>query len=122
MNLVGLGDRASHLPTELSGGEQQRVAIARALLREPTVVLADEPTGNLDSASGATVMALLRRVVDRGQTVVMVTHDPSAAALADRVIFLRDGRIAGEVSGGDTDKVIDAFRGVETGARGRAVA
>ncbi|HWA52709.1 MAG TPA: ABC transporter ATP-binding protein, partial [Solirubrobacterales bacterium] len=88
MELVGLGDRAAHLPSELSGGEQQRVAIARALLREPTVVLADEPTGNLDSTSGAAVMALLRRVVDEGQTVVMVTHDPSAAALADRVIFL----------------------------------
>ncbi|HEX8753078.1 MAG TPA: ABC transporter ATP-binding protein [Solirubrobacterales bacterium] len=120
--LVGLGDRAAHLPTELSGGEQQRVAIARALLREPTVVLADEPTGNLDSASGATVMGLLRRVVDGGQTVVMVTHDPSAAALADRVIFLRDGRIGGEVEGGDTDRVIDTFRGVEAGARARASA
>jgi putative ABC transport system ATP-binding protein len=120
MEMVGLGDRAAHLPTELSGGEQQRVAIARALLREPTVVLADEPTGNLDSTSGATVMGLLRRVVDGGQTVVMVTHDPSAAALADRVVFLRDGRIVGEVPGGDTDRVIDAFRGVESGARAQA--
>jgi putative ABC transport system ATP-binding protein len=116
MELVGLGDRAAHLPTELSGGEQQRVAIARALLREPRLVLADEPTGNLDSASGKTVMSLLRRVVDGGQTVVMVTHDPGAAALADRVIFLRDGEIAGEVAGGDVDKVIDAFRRVEAGA------
>jgi putative ABC transport system ATP-binding protein len=122
LSMVGLADRAAHLPTELSGGEQQRVAIARALLREPTVVLADEPTGNLDSASGATVMALLRRVVDDGQTVVMVTHDPSAAALADRVVFLRDGRIVGEVEGGDTDRVIDTFRGVEAGARARASA
>jgi putative ABC transport system ATP-binding protein len=122
MDMVGLGERAAHLPTELSGGEQQRVAIARALLREPTVILADEPTGNLDSASGATVMALLRRVVDGGQTVVMVTHDPGAAALADRVVFLRDGEIVGEVPGGDTDRVIDAFRGVEAGARGRAPA
>jgi putative ABC transport system ATP-binding protein len=122
MDLVGLGDRAAHLPTELSGGEQQRVAIARALLRSPTVVLADEPTGNLDSTSGATVMSLLRAVVDRGQTVVMVTHDPSAAALADRVVFLRDGTIVGEVEGGDTDRVIDAFRGVESGAFGRAPA
>jgi putative ABC transport system ATP-binding protein len=115
LELVGLGDRAAHLPTELSGGEQQRVAIARALLREPRLVLADEPTGNLDSASGAVVMSLLRKVVDGGQTVVMVTHDPRAAALADRVVFLRDGEIVGEVAGGDTDRVIDAFRGVERG-------
>jgi putative ABC transport system ATP-binding protein len=114
---VGLGDRAAHLPTELSGGEQQRVAIARALLRKPRLVLADEPTGNLDSKAGATVMQLLRSVVDDGQTVVMVTHDPGAAALADRVVFLRDGEIAGAVQGGDTDTVIDAFREVEAGTR-----
>jgi putative ABC transport system ATP-binding protein len=117
LELVGLGDRAAHLPTELSGGEQQRVAIARALLREPRLVLADEPTGNLDSASGAVVMSLLRRVVDGGQTVVMVTHDPRAASLADRVVFLRDGEIVAEVAGGDVDRVIDAFRGVEHGER-----
>ncbi len=122
MGMVGLGDRASHLPTELSGGEQQRVAIARALLRDPTVVLADEPTGNLDSASGATVMALLRRVVDGGQTVVMVTHDPGAAALADRVVFLRDGRIVGEVPGGDTERVLGAFHDVESGVAVRTAA
>jgi putative ABC transport system ATP-binding protein len=78
-------------------------------------VLADEPTGNLDSASGGIVMSLLRRVVDGGQTVVMVTHDPRAASLADRVVFLRDGAIAGEVPGGDTDRVIDAFREVDRG-------
>jgi putative ABC transport system ATP-binding protein len=110
---VGLGDRAAHLPTELSGGEQQRVAIARALLRRPRLVLADEPTGNLDSKAGSSVMRLLRSVVDEGQTVVMVTHDPGAAALADRVVFLRDGEIAGEVEGGDTARVIDAFRDIE---------
>jgi putative ABC transport system ATP-binding protein len=115
--LVGLADRAAHLPTELSGGEQQRVAIARALLRDPRLVLADEPTGNLDSASGAIVMSLLRKVVDGGQTVVMVTHDPRAASLADRVVFLRDGAIAGEVAGGDSDRVIDAFREIEHGAQ-----
>jgi putative ABC transport system ATP-binding protein len=114
---VGLGGRAAHLPTELSGGEQQRVAIARALLRHPRLVLADEPTGNLDSKAGHTVMRLLRAVVDEGQTVVMVTHDPGAAALADRVVFLRDGEIAGEVEGGDTAKVIDAFREIEAGGR-----
>ncbi|MEZ5078238.1 MAG: ABC transporter ATP-binding protein [Solirubrobacterales bacterium] len=116
IELVGLTDRASHLPTELSGGEQQRIAIARALLRDPNLVLADEPTGNLDSASGAAVMALLREVVDGGQTVVMVTHDPAAAALADRVVFIRDGAAVGTVEGGDTDRVIDAFRRVEGGA------
>jgi putative ABC transport system ATP-binding protein len=115
LDLVGLADRAAHVPTELSGGEQQRVAIARALLRDPRLVLADEPTGNLDSASGAIVMRLLRHVVDGGQTVVMVTHDAAAAALADRVVFLRDGSIAGGVGGGDTGRVLDAFRQVEAG-------
>jgi putative ABC transport system ATP-binding protein len=115
MERVGLGDRAAHVPSELSGGEQQRVAIARALLREPKLVLADEPTGNLDSASGTTVMSLLRTVVDEGETAVMVTHDPGAAALADRVVFLRDGSIVGEVEGGDAGHVIDAFRAVEAG-------
>ena len=110
IELVGLAERASHMPSELSGGEQQRIAIARALLREPEVVLADEPTGNLDSNSGGAVMELLRQVVDGGQTVVMVTHDPAAAALADRVVFLRDGRIVGEVPGGNVDCVIDSFR------------
>ena len=110
--LVALTDRAAHLPAELSGGEQQRVSIARALLRRPEVVLADEPTGNLDSKSGGVILGLLRRVVDDGQTVVMVTHDPGAAALADRVVFLRDGLIAGGVAGGDTDRVIEAFRAV----------
>jgi putative ABC transport system ATP-binding protein len=115
LDRVGLADRAAHTPTELSGGEQQRVAIARALVRQPRLVLADEPTGNLDSNAGSTVMRLLRAVVDEGQTVVMVTHDPGAAALADRVVFLRDGQIAGEVAGGDTGRVIDAFREVESG-------
>ncbi len=115
LDRVGLAGRAAHTPTELSGGEQQRVAIARALLRRPRLVLADEPTGNLDSNAGGTVMRLLRAVVDEGQTVVMVTHDPGAAALADRVVFLRDGEVVGEVAGGDTGSVIDAFREVESG-------
>jgi putative ABC transport system ATP-binding protein len=115
MEKVGLAGRAGHLPTELSGGEQQRVAIARALLRDPRLVLADEPTGNLDSASGASVMDLLRTVVADGQTVVIVTHDPGAAALADRVVFLRDGAVVSEIEGGRTDRVIDAFRDVESG-------
>jgi putative ABC transport system ATP-binding protein len=108
--LVGLTDRAAHVPAEMSGGEQQRVAIARALLRRPQVLLADEPTGNLDSAGGAVVLGLLRRLVDDGQTVVMVTHDAAAAALADRVVFLRDGEIVTEVAGGDGDRVAGALR------------
>jgi putative ABC transport system ATP-binding protein len=113
LGLVGLSERAAHLPSELSGGEQQRVAIARALLRRPQVLLADEPTGNLDSAGGSAVLRLLRRVVDEGQTVVMVTHDAAAASLADRVVFLRDGQIADEVAGGDADRVGDALRAVQ---------
>jgi len=111
LGLVGLADRAGHLPSELSGGEQQRVAIARALLRRPRVLLADEPTGNLDSAAGALVLDLLRRLVDEdGQTVVMVTHDASDAARADRIIFLRDGQVVTEVAGGDVERVVDALR------------
>jgi putative ABC transport system ATP-binding protein len=112
LGLVGLADRAEHLPSQLSGGEQQRVAIARALLRRPQVLLADEPTGNLDSTSGRVVLDLLRRLVDTGQTVVMVTHDAGAAALADRVVFVRDGLLVREVRGGDVDRVADALRDV----------
>ena len=93
LNLVGLGDRRDHKPDQLSGGEQQRVAIARALVTEPEILLADEPTGNLDSKAGDLVMALLRKSADElGQTIVVVTHDPKAAAYADRVVFLRDGQ------------------------------
>jgi putative ABC transport system ATP-binding protein len=91
---VGLGDRRDHRPAELSGGQQQRVAVARALVSEPTVLFADEPTGNLDSRSGAQVLELLREASrEYGQTVVMVTHDPRAAATADRAIYLADGRV-----------------------------
>jgi putative ABC transport system ATP-binding protein len=108
--LGGLTDRAGHRPSEMSGGEQQRVAIARALLRHPQVLLADEPTGNLDTAGGAMVLGLLRRHVDDGQTVVMVTHDPGAAALADRIAFVRDGEIVREIAGGDPERVADALR------------
>ncbi len=107
--LVGLAGRAAHRPSEMSGGEQQRVAIARALLRRPQVLLADEPTGNLDSTSGAIVLNLLRRLVDDGQTVVMVTHDAAAAALADRVLFVRDGEVVTEVEGGDAAHVAETL-------------
>ncbi|MGP4027897.1 ABC transporter ATP-binding protein [Actinomadura sp. 3N407] len=94
IDTVGLGDRLSHRPSELSGGQQQRVACARALAGRPEIIFADEPTGNLDSRSGAGILGFLRRCVDEmGQTIVMVTHDPSAAARADEVITLTDGRI-----------------------------
>jgi putative ABC transport system ATP-binding protein len=99
---VGLSGRADHTPDKLSGGEQQRVAMARALVFEPKVILADEPTGNLDRAAGEQLLTLLRRACDeRRQTVVMVTHDDAAAAHADRVVFLLDGRIADELAGPD---------------------
>ena len=114
LDVVGLGDRASHTPAELSGGQQQRVSIARALLLEPELILADEPTGNLDTKSGREVLAVLRQVTRaEGHTIVMVTHDPSAAAVADRVVFLRDGRVAGEVGGGSLQRVTEFFAGLE---------
>ncbi len=104
--LVGLEDRAGHRPDQLSGGQQQRAAIARALVTEPAIVLADEPTGNLDRKSGREVLDLLRRACDeKQQTIVMVTHDPFAAAYADRVVFLRDGNIVREWRPADRDNV-----------------
>ena len=99
LDSVGLADRASHVPGELSGGQQQRVAIARALVTQPTVLFADEPTGNLDSEAGAGVLRLLRDAVELdGQTTLMVTHDPRAAAIADRVLYLADGRVVADLS------------------------
>ena len=96
LETVGLGRRADHLPSQLSGGEQQRVAIARALANEPRVVLADEPTGNLDSETGKEIIALLRKLSgEHGQTVVLITHDPEIASRAARVVRMRDGRLAG---------------------------
>jgi putative ABC transport system ATP-binding protein len=94
---VGLGDRTRHMPNELSGGQQQRVAIARALVTEPTMILADEPTGNLDSASTVEIMRLLVALNDAGRTVVLITHEDEVAAFAKRVVRLRDGRIVSDV-------------------------
>jgi putative ABC transport system ATP-binding protein len=111
LELVGLGDRLHHRPPELSGGEQQRTAIARALANEPVLLLVDEPTGNLDSATGEEVLRLLRRLCDESsQTVIMVTHDPRVAAYADRVAFLQDGRIVEEARlerGRDARMILD---------------
>jgi putative ABC transport system ATP-binding protein len=107
---VDLADRLDHKPNQLSGGQQQRVAVARALVSRPSVVFADEPTGNLDSASGAEVLQLLRRSVDEhGQTVVMVTHDPVAAAWTDRVLFLADGRVVDELRHPTRDQVLETM-------------
>jgi putative ABC transport system ATP-binding protein len=98
MDRVGLTPRKSHRPSELSGGQQQRVAIARALVAQPTVVFADEPTGNLDSKTGTEILELLRSsTTELGQTMVMVTHDAQAASIADRVLFLADGAIVREL-------------------------
>jgi len=105
---VGLKDRLVHRPSELSGGQQQRVAIARALVTKPTVVFADEPTGNLDSRSGTEVLDFMRRAVDEfRQTIVMVTHDPGAAGHADRVVFLADGKIVDEMRDPSAKLVLD---------------
>ena len=110
---VGLDGRRKHRPAELSGGQQQRVAIARALLSRPTVLFADEPTGNLDSASSGEILELVRRSVDElGQTTVMVTHDPVAATIADRVLLLADGAIARTLRRPTQAQVIDAIQEV----------
>jgi len=105
---VGLEDRLAHRPSELSGGQQQRVAVARALAGRPEIVFADEPTGNLDSRSGAEILGFLRRAVDdMGQTTVMVTHDPLAAAIADSVLFLADGRIVDHLAAPSAAAILD---------------
>jgi len=110
VDAVGLRDRLSHRPSEMSGGQQQRAACARALVSQPTIVFADEPTGNLDSTSGAEVLGFLRRSVDEfGQTIVMVTHDPAAAAWTDRVVFLADGQVVDELRKPDRDTVLSTM-------------
>ncbi|MBB4933278.1 putative ABC transport system ATP-binding protein [Lipingzhangella halophila] len=114
VDTLGLRDRLDHRPSELSGGQQQRVACARALVTSPDVVFADEPTGNLDSASGAEVLAFLRMsVYELGQTVVMVTHDAGAASYADRVVFLRDGAFVDEMADPSIERVLEALKSLE---------
>ena len=111
MERVGLDDRRSHRPAEMSGGQQQRVAVARALVAEPTVLFADEPTGNLDSRTSAEVLGLLRDAVTAyGQTTVMVTHDAHAAAVADRVLFIADGRLVSDVEGATEDEILETVK------------
>jgi len=114
IDILGLRDRLTHRPSELSGGQQQRVAVARALVCKPQVIFADEPTGNLDSRTGAEVLSFLRRSVkELGQTIVMVTHDPVAAAYADRVVFLRDGLLVSELANPTPQSVLDTLMALE---------
>jgi putative ABC transport system ATP-binding protein len=111
ISLVGLGDRLAHRPAELSGGQQQRVAVARALASQPEIIVADEPTGNLDSRSSAQLLGYLATAVrELGQTIVMVTHDPGAAGVSDEVLFLADGRIAGQLAGPAPDTILDQLK------------
>jgi putative ABC transport system ATP-binding protein len=113
INNVGLADRRSHRPSELSGGQQQRVAIARALVSKPTVIFADEPTGNLDSKTGGEILELLHESVESlGQTMVMVTHEARAASFADRVLFLADGQIVRDLGRGSEQEILQTIREV----------
>jgi putative ABC transport system ATP-binding protein len=108
---TGLGDRLTHRPSELSGGQQQRVAVARALASQPKIIFADEPTGNLDSRSGAEILDFMRRAVsEMSQTIVMVTHDPNAASYADAVLFLNDGRIVDRMEDPTAERVLDRLK------------
>ena len=114
ISTLGLGDRLDHRPSRLSGGQQQRVAAARALITRPDLIFADEPSGNLDSRSGAQLLDFLRKAVDDfSQTIVLVTHDPSAAAQADRIVFLADGQVIDEMASPSTDGVIDRLHHLE---------
>ena len=113
INTVHLQDRLTHRPSELSGGQQQRVAVARALASQPRIIFADEPTGNLDSMTGAEILTFMRKAVDDlGQTIVMVTHDPVAAAYADRIIFLADGHVVNEMTEPTADRVLDLMKSI----------
>jgi len=113
IDTVHLQDRLTHRPSELSGGQQQRVAVARALASQPRIIFADEPTGNLDSVTGAEILTFMRKAVDDlGQTIVMVTHDPVAAAYADRIIFLADGHIVNEMTEPTADRVLDLMKSI----------
>ncbi|MCR1782908.1 ABC transporter ATP-binding protein [Nocardioides carbamazepini] len=122
VDTVGLRDRLTHRPSQMSGGQQQRVACARALVSKPSIVFADEPTGNLDSTSGAEVLGFLRRSVDEfDQTIVMVTHDPVAASYCDRVVFLADGRIVDEIRTPDREQILEHMTALQAAAvRGQA--
>lgn len=110
---VGLGDRRHHRPRELSGGQQQRVALARAMVTRPSVLLADEPTGALDSVAARSVLGLLRSMAGAGQTIIMVTHDPLAAASADEVLFLSDGRVVERTSRLDPHQVAERLAAMQ---------
>lgn len=111
VDAVGLADRLTHRPNELSGGQQQRVAVARALVSRPSIIFADEPTGNLDSRTGAEVLEFLQRASkDLNQTIVMVTHDAGAASYSDRIVFLNDGQISDEMRDPSVDRVLDVVR------------
>ena len=115
VDTVGIGQRLSHRPSELSGGEQQRVAAARALLGRPDVIFADEPTGNLDSKTGAALLSFLRDAVhDLGQTIVMVTHDPVAAGYAERVVFMADGRVVDEMASPTAATILQRMQDLDT--------
>ena len=121
IDAVGLRPRLSHRPSEMSGGQQQRVACARALVSRPSIVFADEPTGNLDSTSSAEVLGFLRRSVDEfGQTVVMVTHDPVAASYSDRILFLADGKIVDELRDPDRDAILERMGALSDAASRKA--
>lgn len=115
LQFLGLSERAHHLPSQLSGGQQQRVAIARALVNEPQVILADEPTGNLDSKTSEEILAELQRLnAEKGQTIILVTHEPDVAAHAKRIIVVRDGLIQKDDPNENPQQAIRSFPMVET--------